>query len=336
MSDEPVPFPAAEAPDGEKKPRRGRRGGVRHRKPRAKEEPHAEPAAPRSVSPAPVPSSAPAPLAPSAAAGGLGAAAPSAVSFGAAPVLPTRPSTEQRIALFIDFENIALGVRDAQYKKFDINLVLQRLIEKGRIVFKKAYADWTRYSEYKREFHEAAIELIDIPQRGYTGKNSADIRMVVDAMDLIGSKGHITTFVICSGDSDFSPLVSKLKESDKNVLGVGVKSSTSNLLISNCDEFIFYEDLVRDTRALPSIENLPKKQQDVFRLMLDSIQALQRENYDVIWGSMVKQTMQRKQPYFNETYYGYKSFSELLEDAQKNGLISLKKDAKSGGYIVSV
>jgi uncharacterized LabA/DUF88 family protein len=338
VSEETVPFPAAEGGDGEKKPRRGRRGGVRRRKPRSKEEPHthAEPAAPRSVSSSPAQTAPLATVAPPAPAGSFGPAVPAPVSFGAAPLLPARSGVEQRLAVFIDFENIALGVRDAQYKKFDINLVLQRLIEKGRIVFKKAYADWTRYSEYKREFHEAAIELIDIPQRGYTGKNSADIRMVVDAMDLIGSKGHITTFVICSGDSDFSPLVSKLKESDKNVLGVGVKNSTSNLLISNCDEFIFYEDLVRETRALPSIENLPKKQQDVFRLMLDSIQALQRENYDVIWGSMVKQTMQRKQPYFNETYYGYKSFSELLEDAESKGLISLKKDAKSGGYIVSV
>ncbi|HLN80134.1 MAG TPA: NYN domain-containing protein, partial [Thermoanaerobaculia bacterium] len=325
---EPVPFPAAEAAEGEKKPRRGRRGGVRHRKARVKEEPpaHAKPAHSR---PATAP---PAPLA--------AAVAPppasAAVSFGGTPTLPARPAVEQRLAVFIDFENIALGARDAQYKKFDINLVLQRLIEKGRIVFKKAYADWTRYGEYKREFHEAAIELVDIPQRGYTGKNSADIRMVVDAMDLVGAKAHITTFVILSGDSDFSPLVSKLKESDKSVIGVGVKNSTSDLLISNCDEFIFYEDLVRETRALPSIENLPKKQQDVFRLVLDSIQALQRENYDVIWGSMIKQTMQRKQPYFNETYYGYKSFSELLEDAQRKGLFTLKKDAKSGGYIVSV
>jgi len=249
---------------------------------------------------------------------------------------PTRTAVDQRLSIFIDFENIALGVRDAQYKKFDIHLVLQRLIEKGRIVFKKAYADWTRYSEYKREFHEAAIELIDIPQRNYTAKNSADIRMVVDAMDLVASKGHITTFVILSGDSDFSPLVSKLRENDKNVIGVGVKNSTSNLLISNCDEFIFYEDLVRETRALPSIDNLPKKKQEVFRLVLDSIQALRRENYDVIWGSMVKQTMQRKQPYFNESYYGYKSFSELLEDAERHGILSMKKDAKSGGYVVSV
>ena len=333
MNDEPVPFPAAEAGEGEKKPRR-RRGGVRRRKARPQDAADSPPA--RAAAPAPGPSAlAVAPAAPSPAVPS-GAASGAAMSFGSVPQLPARPATEQRLAVFIDFENIALGVRDAKYQKFDINLVLQRLIEKGRIVFKKAYADWTRYSEYKREFHEAAIELVDIPQRGYTGKNSADIRMVVDAMDLVGAKSHITTFVILSGDSDFSPLVSKLKESDKSVLGVGVKSSTSNLLISNCDEFIFYEDLVRESRELPSIENLPKKQQDVFRLMLDSIQALQRENYDVIWGSMVKQTMQRKQPYFNETYYGYKSFSELLEDAQRTGLITLKKDAKSGGYIVSV
>ncbi len=154
-------------------------------------------------------------------------------------------------------------------------------------------------------------------------------------MDLVASKGHITTFVICSGDSDFSPLVSKLKENDKSVIGVGVKNSTSNLLISNCDEFIFYEDLVRETRALPSIDNLPKKKQEAFRLVIDSIQALGRENYDVIWGSMIKQTMQRKQPYFNESYYGYKSFSELLEDAERHGIIAMKKDAKSGGYVVS-
>ena len=322
MSDEPVPFPAAEAGDGEKKPRR-RRGGLRRRKPRGKVD-DLRPAS----DPAPVPAT------PSVSAAPASAASSSSL-VGSGPLLPTRSAVEQRLSLFIDFENIALGVRDAQYKKFDINLVLQRLIEKGRIVFKKAYADWTRFPEYKREFHEAAIELVDIPQRGYTGKNSADIRMVVDAMDLVASKGHITTFVILSGDSDFSPLVSKLKENDKSVIGLGVKNSTSDLLISNCDEFIFYEDLVRETRALPSIENLPKKQQDVFRLMLDSIQALQRENYDVIWGSMIKQTMQRKQPYFNETYYGYKSFSELLEDAERKGLLSMKKDAKSGGYIVS-
>ena len=312
--DDMVPFPAAEAAEPDRKPRRRRGGARRHKNFTA---PPAEEALP------------PAALAPAAPA----LLAPAPVSVSSAP--PTRASVDQRLSLFIDFENIALGVRDAQYKKFDIHLVLQRLIEKGRIVFKKAYADWTRYSEYKREFHEAAIELIDIPQRNYSAKNSADIRMVVDAMDLVASKGHITTFVICSGDSDFSPLVSKLKENDKSVIGVGVKNSTSNLLISNCDEFIFYEDLVRETRALPSIDNLPKKKQEVFRLVLDSLQALRRENYDVIWGSMVKQTMQRKQPYFNESYYGYKSFSELLEDAQRHGLLTMKKDAKSGGYVVS-
>ena len=314
-----APFPAAEPAEPERKSRR-RRGGARRRK--------GFTAPPEEASPATAPAPAPA------AAASAAAPVSTSVSVSAAP--PTRASVDQRLALFIDFENIALGARDAQYKKFDIQLVLQRLFEKGRIVFKKAYADWTRYSEYKREFHEAAIELIDIPQRNYTAKNSADIRMVVDAMDLVASKGHITTFVICSGDSDFSPLVSKLKENDKSVIGVGVKNSTSDLLISNCDEFIFYEDLVRETHALPSIENLPKKKQEVFRLVLDSVQALRRENYDVIWGSMVKQTMQRKQPYFNESYYGYKSFSELLEDAERHGLLTMKKDAKSGGYAVSI
>ncbi|MFN2633354.1 MAG: NYN domain-containing protein [Thermoanaerobaculia bacterium] len=330
MNDDTIPFPAAEE-GGEKKSRR-RRGGARRHKPRVAGAPE-EPRNGDHPLPAPIPVLATPLLAP----------APPAVSssntmapLSLAPPPPARVSVEQRLSLFIDFENIALGARDAKYKKFDIHLVLQRLIEKGRIVYKKAYADWTRYSDYKREFHEAAIELIDIPQRGYSGKNSADIRMVVDAMDLANSKGHITTFVICSGDSDFSPLVSKLKENDKSVIGVGVKNSTSELLISNCDEFIFYEDLVRETRELPSIENLPEKKKEVFRLMLDSMQALQRENYDVIWGSMIKQTMQRKQPYFNESYYGYKSFSELLEDAERLKILSMKKDAKSGGYMISV
>jgi uncharacterized LabA/DUF88 family protein len=318
MNDDTIPFPAAEDGDSEKKGRRRRGGSRRHKgrngAPAEESRPLPEPPAPRE---APIVALAP----------------PPPVTVGSAP--PARSSVEQRLSLFIDFENIALGARDAKYKKFDIQLVLQRLIEKGRIVYKKAYADWTRYSEYKREFHEAAIELIDIPQRNYTGKNSADIRMVVDAMDLATSKGHITTFVVCSGDSDFSPLVSKLKENDKIVIGVGVKNSTSDLLISNCDEFIFYEDLVREQRDLPSIDNLPEKKRELFRLMLDSMQALERENYDVIWGSMIKQTMQRKQPYFNESYYGYRSFSELLEDAERLGLLKMKKDAKSGGYIIT-
>ena len=334
MNEDTIPFPAAElgpAEEGEKKPRRPR-GRTRRHKPRHEGDNGGDHAAPASQGP-PALAPTPSPLAPVPAFSSAGASSPMTVSN---PAPPARQSVEQRLSIFIDFENIALGARDAKYKKFDIHLVLQRLIEKGRIVYKKAYADWTRYSEYKREFHEAAIELIDIPQRNYTGKNSADIRMVVDAMDLANSKTHITTFVICSGDSDFSPLVSKLKENDKNVIGVGVKNSTSELLITNCDEFIFYEDLVRETRELPSIENLPEKKRELFRLMLDSIQALQRENYDVIWGSMIKQTMQRKQPYFNESYYGYKSFSELLEDGARLKLVSLKKDAKSGGYIVSV
>ena len=316
MTDDTIPFPAAENGETEKKTRR-RRGGARRHKPRASLPEEPRPPADHVAAPPPVIS-----------------APTTSVGVGTGP--PARAAVDQRLSLFIDFENIALGVRDAQYKKFDINLVLRRLFEKGRIVYKKAYADWTRYQEYKREFHEAAIELVDIPQRGYTGKNSADIRMVVDALDLAASKSHITTFVICSGDSDFSPLVSKLKENDKSVIGVGVKNSTSDLLLSNCDEFIFYEDLVRETRALPSIENFPEKKRELFRLVLDSIQALQRESYDVIWGSMVKQTMQRKQPYFNETYYGYRSFSELLEDAERQKLVSIKKDAKSGGYIVSL
>jgi uncharacterized protein (TIGR00288 family) len=342
--DDTIPFPAAE--EGEKKPSRRRRGGARRHNNKGRPGPddgrnagdreHAGSSAssassigPAALAPAPPPSPFPS-LAPAA------PYTPTSPTMSLAAPPPSRQSGEQRLSLFIDFENIALGARDAKYKKFDINLVLQRLIEKGRIVYKKAYADWTRYSDYKREFHEAAIELIEIPQRNYSGKNSADIRMVVDAMDLATSKTHITTFVIVSGDSDFSPLVSKLKENDKSVIGVGVKNSTSELLITNCDEFIFYEDLVRETRELPSIENLPEKKRELFRLLLDGVQALMRENYDVIWGSMVKQTMQRKQPYFNETYYGYKSFSEVLEDAEKLKLISLKKDAKSGGYVVTI
>ncbi|MEO8431978.1 MAG: NYN domain-containing protein [Acidobacteriota bacterium] len=334
MNEDTIPFPAAElapAEEGEKKPRR-RRGGTRRHKPRHEADNGGDHAAAALTAGPAASAPSPSPLA-SIPAFSASAASPMTVSN---PAPPARQSVEQRLSIFIDFENIALGARDAKYKKFDIHLVLQRLIEKGRIVYKKAYADWTRYSEYKREFHEAAIELIDIPQRNYTGKNSADIRMVVDAMDLANSKTHITTFVICSGDSDFSPLVSKLKENDKSVIGVGVKNSTSELLITNCDEFIFYEDLVRETRELPSIEALPEKKRELFRLMLDSIQALQRENYDVIWGSMIKQTMQRKQPYFNESYYGYKSFSELLEDASRLKIATLKKDAKSGGYVVTV
>src|SRR6185503_12410936 len=242
---------------------------------------------------------------------------------------------EQRLALFIDFENIAIGVRDAHYRKFDVNLVLERLLDKGKLLVKKAYADWSRYSDYKRSFHEAAIELIEVPQKSVGGKNSADIRMVVDAMDMSFQKEHINCFVVASGDSDFSPLVSKLKENNKYVIGVGVKNSTSDLLIENCDEFIFYEDLVRgQQRPLPQIANVPEKVQEAFALLVDSIQALQRENKDTLWGSMVKETMKRKKPQFNETYFGFRTFSHMLEEAQRQGIVKLRRDQRSGSYIV--
>jgi uncharacterized LabA/DUF88 family protein len=243
---------------------------------------------------------------------------------------------EQRLALFIDFENIAIGVRDAHYRKFDVNLVLERLLDKGKLLSKKAYADWSRYSDYKRAFHEAAIELIEVPQKSVGGKNSADIRLVVDAMDMSFQKEHINCFVVCSGDSDFSPLVSKLKENNKYVIGLGVKNSTSDLLIENCDEFIFYEDIVRvQQRPLPAISGtLPPKLQDCFELLADSVLALQRENKEILWGSMVKETMKRKKPSFNESYYGFRTFSHLLEDAQRRGIVTLRKDQKSGSYVI--
>jgi uncharacterized protein (TIGR00288 family) len=249
---------------------------------------------------------------------------------------PSRSSmNESKIALFIDFENIAIGVADAKFKKFEVALLLERLLEKGKIVVKRAYSDWDKFPDYKRELHEAAIELIEIPGRVYSGKNSADIRMVVDAMDMAWSKDHINIFVVASGDSDFSPLVSKLKENDKHVIGVGVKNSSSDLLIDNCDEFIFYEDLVRGTKAPSNVTFKDKKQGEVFKLLIDSIKALMRENKEILWGSMVKQTMQRKKPTFNEEYYGYNTFSDLLEDAQKNDIIKIKKDVKSGSYVIT-
>jgi uncharacterized protein (TIGR00288 family) len=242
---------------------------------------------------------------------------------------------ERKQALFIDFENIALGLRDSKHKSFDVNLVLKRLVEKGKIMVKRAYADWERYVEYKRPFHEAAIELIDIPQKKYSGKNSADIRLVVDAMDLAHGKEHLDTFVIVSGDSDFSPLVSKLRENDKYVIGMGVKNSSSELLVDNCDEFIYYEDLLRATKKAVPIQNLPEKRTEVFAMVTDAIRALQRENKEVLWGSMVKQTMKRKRPDFDEGYYGYSTFSKLLEDAAKQGILELKKDQRSGTYIIT-
>ena len=247
-----------------------------------------------------------------------------------------RPATgeERKLAMLCDFENIALGVRDSEIKKLDIELILARLLEKGKLIVKKAYADWERYSDYKRPFHEAAIELIDIPQKYYSGKNSADIKLVVDAMDLCYSKEHLDTFVIVSGDSDFSPLVSKLKENNKYVIGIGVKNSSSSLLVDNCDEFIYYEDVWRVAQHGPRLDHLGPKEAEVFGLMCDAMLALIRENKEVLWGSMIKQTMQRKRPSFSESYYGYSAFSELLEDAALKNIISLERDQRSGNYVV--
>ncbi len=245
---------------------------------------------------------------------------------------------DEKIALFMDFENIALGIREGGYKNFAIEKVLGRLLERGKLVVKKAYADWEDYSHYRRIFHQVAIELIEIPRKAISGKNSADIRMVVDAMDLCYSKDHISVFAIVSGDSDFSPLVSKLKENNKYVMGLGVKNSTSDLLIDNCDEFLFYEDIVRETepaqKRAGKFTDMPKKQAEAFSRLLEVVDALVRQDKDVIWGSMVKQGIKRKYPGFNENYYGYNSFSKLLEDAQKHKILRLKKDQRSGSYIV--
>lgn len=253
------------------------------------------------------------------------------------------------MALFCDFENIALGVREAKYPDFDIDRVLERLLLKGNIVVKKAYCDWERYKEFKAPMHEASFELIEIPHVRQSGKNSADIRMVVDALDLCYTKAHVDAFVIISGDSDFSPLVSKLRENNKVVIGVGVKKSTSDLLIANCDEFIFYDDLVRkqDSRRRGRKKAAgrrggqePKgeedKKQEALDLVLETAEALlqERGESDRTWGSMVKQTLKRRKPGFNEAYYGFSSFSELLEEAQARGLLRLERDEKSGGYVI--
>jgi uncharacterized protein (TIGR00288 family) len=266
------------------------------------------------------------------------------------------------LALFCDFENIALGVRDARYAQFDITRVLERLLLKGSIVVKKAYCDWERYKEFKAGMHHAGFELIEIPHVKQSGKNSADIRMVVDALDLCYTKPHVDTFVVISGDSDFSPLVSKLRENNKGVIGVGVKNSTSDLLIANCDEFIYYDDLVREqakARRTPRKRASAQtsaaaqaahaagdtkdteakdedKKQEAFDLVLATIEALfaERGAEDKIWGSMVKQTLKRRSPGFNESYYGFRSFNTLLEEAAKRRLIALERDDKSGGYVI--
>jgi uncharacterized protein (TIGR00288 family) len=268
--------------------------------------------------------------------------------------MATTPADARSMALFCDFENLALGVRDAKYEKFDIKRVLEKLLLKGSIVVKKAYCDWERYKGFKAAMHEAAFELIEIPHVRQSGKNSADIRMVVDALDLCYTKSHVDTFVLLTGDSDFSPLVSKLRENDKTVIGVGVKNSTSDLLIANCDEFIYYDDLVRDQpkrekrerkrREKPAAEaekpQAPKpdedKRQQAIDLVMETIEALfgERGAEEKIWGSMVKQALKRRQPGFNESYYGFRSFSRLLEEAASRGLIEVEEDEKSGGVII--
>ncbi|HTL77502.1 MAG TPA: NYN domain-containing protein [Casimicrobiaceae bacterium] len=262
------------------------------------------------------------------------------------------PPEVTSMALFCDFENIALGVRDANYEKFDIGKVLERLLLKGSIVVKKAYCDWERYKAFKAPMHEASFELIEIPHVRQSGKNSADIRMVVDALDLCYTKAHVDTFVIISGDSDFSPLVSKLRENAKAVIGVGVKNSTSDLLIANCDEFIYYDDLVRAKRKAPAKKRASKaatataeapkpsadedRRMEALELAIETIEALvaERGDEETIWGSMVKQALRRRKPGFNEAFYGYRSFNELLEDAAHHGMLMLERDDKSGGYRV--
>jgi len=289
--------------------------------------------------------------------------------------MPDSPVKTDTMAVFCDFENLALGARDAKYDKFDINKVLERLLIKGHIVVKKAYCDWDRYRDFKKAMHEASFELIEIPHLRQAGKNSADIRMVVDALDLCYTKAHMDTFVIMSGDSDFSPLVSKLRENNKTVIGVGVKNSTSDLFISNCDEFIFYDDLVREQRSrrptrppanppqprkpaggAPATNSAskdappppappehkeevkaPGKPESAIQLVADTAEALleERSGDDRVWGAFVKQTIKRRQPGFSERFHGFKSFNALLEAARDRGLLALTLDEKSGGYIIT-
>ncbi len=253
------------------------------------------------------------------------------------------------MALFCDFENVALGVRELHADAFDIAKVLERLLLKGNIVVKKAYCDWERYREFKKNMHEAAFEMIEIPHVRQSGKNSADIRMVVDALDLCYTKSHVDTFVIISGDSDFSPLVSKLRENNKVVIGVGVKKSSSDLLIANCDEFIFYDDLVREKSRKQSRKKKPAasgaaskpapdgdRTAEALDVVMETIEALfaERSAEEKIWGSMVKQALKRRKPGFNEAFYGFRSFGKLLDEAEARKLVTLEPDEKSGGVII--
>jgi uncharacterized protein (TIGR00288 family) len=256
----------------------------------------------------------------------------------------TKTERERSLAVFIDLENLAMGFQNQRKIRFEVQKVLERLVEKGKLIVKKAYADWSRYPSYTAPFHEAAIELIEIPKRSQTGKNSADIRLVVDAMDLAWSKVHVDTFVIVSGDSDFSPLVSKLKENGKHVIGLGMKGSTSDLLRDNCDEFIYYEDLERQEQNEQQLAtdlnsylppNLPERQRELYSLLIEACNALRRENHEVLYASMIKDTMKRKKPSFDESYYGYRSFTHLLEDADNLALVDIERNPKSGTYVVT-
>ncbi len=263
------------------------------------------------------------------------------------------PTNNPNIAIFCDYENVAIGARDANYPVFDINLVIERLLDKGSIVVKRAYSDWESFKVAKKPMHEAAFEMIEIPHVSYSGKNSADIRMVVDALDLCYTKPHVHIFCLITGDSDFSPLVSKLRENNKFVIGVGVKSSTSRLLLENCDEYIFYDDLVRQQRkaqkahaaARPKRPVKPKdassqhadelgSKEEALEMILDTVDGLFRERDENVWASHIKQVIKRKKPQFSETFYGYRSFNEVVEDAAKRGLLEVQKDEKSGGYVI--
>jgi len=273
------------------------------------------------------------------------------------------------IAVFVDYENLAIGARESRWRQFKIDLIMKRLLEKGRIVYKRAYCDWSQYPGDVREFHSRGIELVDIPRSKMSGKNSADIRMVVDALDLCYSKDHIEVFALLTGDSDFSPLVSKLKENDKRVIGCGVKNSTSGLLVASCDEFLYYDDLAKaaDVRAEKDAEKKkkpPAKKKaakskasqkprpageaveaaeaaeasegpDAIDLMLEVVESLSKD-YDAVWGSMIKQAMRRLHPDFNEARWGYRNFADLLHDAEKEGCVRLEYDERRGNYRVEL
>jgi len=256
--------------------------------------------------------------------------------------------TTPNIAVFCDYENLAIGAKEAKFDKFDLSVALERILDKGKIVFKKAYSDWNRYKDDRRQLHEHAFELVEIPHVSYSGKNSADIRLVVDALDLCYTKPHVTTFAILSGDSDFSPLVSKLRENNKEVIGLGIRHSSSNLLIENCDEFIFYDDLFkkRKTKARkPTASKKPegkqsavketlKPQEEALELVLKTADVMIEQREGLLWGPTIRQAIKRKRPSFSESAYGFVNFNAILEEAQKQGLVTLRKDNETGHYAV--